>query len=77
MSAVYSQESSVSIQISVFVRSIKDLNLNVIKIKACEAGSPTQLSFLLLGASQQRSNYFFCRKKCFVSIETIEWQISN
>ena len=34
---------------------IKDLNLNLIKIEACEAGSRTELSFLLLAASQQRA----------------------
>ena len=39
-----------------FVRLIEDLNLNLIKIEACEAGSRTQLPFLLLAASQQRSD---------------------
>ena len=41
-------------QFSVFVRSIKDLNMNLIKIEECKAGSQTQLPFLLLAASQQR-----------------------
>ena len=57
-SAVCSLQLRVSVfyAISVFVRSIKELNLNLIKIEACEAGSRTQLSFLLLAASQQRSD---------------------
>ena len=37
---------------------IKDLNLNLIKIRACEVGSQSQLAFLLLAAwwSQQTSD---------------------
>lgn len=51
LSVVYSPQSSFSMQFSVFVRSIKDLNLNLIKIRACVVGSRTQLTFLLLAAS--------------------------
>ena len=38
---------------------IKDLNLNLIKIRACEVGSQSQLAFLLLAAwwSQQTSDH--------------------
>ena len=50
LSAVYSLQSLFSMQFSVFVRLIKDLNL--IKIRACKAGSQTQLPLLLLPASQ-------------------------
>ena len=56
LSAVNSPQSSFSLKFSVFVRSIKDLNMNLIKIETCEAGSQTQLPFLLLAASQERSD---------------------
>ena len=56
LSAVYSLQSSFSSQFSVVVRSIIDLNLNLMKIRTCEAGSQTQLLFLLLAASQQSSD---------------------
>ena len=41
-----SLQSLFSTQLSVFVRSIKDLNPNLLKIRACEAGSQTQPLFL-------------------------------
>ena len=43
-------------QYSMFVRSKKDLNLNLIKTTACEGGSRTQLKFFLLAASQESSD---------------------
>ena len=58
-SAVCSLQAAVfvSMKFSVLVRSIKDLNLNMIKITACVVGSRTQLTFLPLAASQQSSDH--------------------
>ena len=41
--------------------------MNLIKIKACEAGSQTQLPFLLLAAAQERSD----------QSDKISWLIAN